>query len=249
MTLYAGSGRAVTNVFVGTRQATAFYLGSKKIWPAGLPAPIKAAPFVAHGPFTYTIPDGALHIDYVLLGGGGAGGVGGGGNNAGGGGQAGQWLSGTVTIGVDIPTTTKTITGVIGTGAPSATNNNLPLSHANDTIVRATGWAGLTAKGGISGYYYTHSANPYPGVAGGLPEGPGLPTRPGARETGGSVKPLVFKGTTYTGGAGGTTGLVGGKAKPGGNPGGGGAGSPGVFLGTGAPSGKGGDGAIWLIAY
>lgn len=156
------------------------------------------APAVDVGAYTFNFPYWCRVIEYILLGGG-AGGRGGwtnywsGGIGAGGG--AGVWVTGALVRGVDIPWSTRQITGIIGSGGWSGGTNSGAGGPGGATTAAAVGWAGASAAGG----------NPDAG-AGINGAGPGDKT---------------YNGILYPGGAGGGAGIPGGGGGVGAGGGGG----------------------------
>ncbi len=151
------------------------------------------------GPFTPTIPQGAINVQYLVVAGGG-----GGGRNGGGGG-AGGLLTGTVAAS---STTSYTVTvGGGGAGATSSTAQGSTGGSSAFGTYSATGGGG----GGSSG-----AAGVYPGATGGSGGGG---TRGGAGGTA-TATPVqghnggvgVTSGTSYLGGGGGGAGVVGNPA-------------------------------------
>jgi hypothetical protein len=102
------------------------------------------------GPFSYPIPDWCNNMDIVVLG------AGGGGQGCGllwgEGGHGGSWAMATITRDVQIPRTTTTLTGVVG--SPGAGHDGIlgdVGSPGAASTISGTGWAGLTAAGGAGG--------------------------------------------------------------------------------------------------
>jgi hypothetical protein len=171
------------------------------------------------GSYTYTVPS-CLFVDVILLGGGGGGGVG----DSGGGGDTGEhgfFNAVTLRVGVDV-TAGQVISGVVGNFGAGAT---APGTYVNghlggSTTATATGWAGLTATGGLGGQSWDYAHGGYNG---------GVNT-PGTE---------VFNSQSYVGGGTAGTNQVG--MAPGG---GGGQASPASTVGY-----RGAVGAAWFYAY
>jgi hypothetical protein len=159
--------------------------------PAGPGAPPQAltAKF-ADGAYAYQIPAFADTVDYVLLGAGG-------GSNAAGvgvittklGGGAGQWVTGTLHRGTDIPWATDTITGLVGLGGPAGANGN-------PTTATWSGGPIYSAAGG------TTSSAPDPGG-----QSPGTITYNGQTYAGGARQPGMLGAPGNPPGGGGAVGI------------------------------------------
>lgn len=106
--------------------------------------------FSLSGSYTYTIPDGATHVDVVLLGAGGGGG--GGGVFTGRGGNKGSWFSTTLVRGSTIPTSVTQISGVVGAGGVGGRRGDVNNGgNGEATTARAGNWTGTGAGGEGSG--------------------------------------------------------------------------------------------------
>ncbi|WP_443889903.1 glycine-rich domain-containing protein [Mycobacterium avium] len=117
------------------------------MWAAFTPTAPTA--FTTAGAYTYNIPDGCRFIDVILLGAGSGGNAGGAGFVAGNGGQPGTWQVVTVERGVDIPWSIKQITGLVGAGGTQGISGGAAPSSGGATTATASGWAGLSAAGGV----------------------------------------------------------------------------------------------------
>jgi hypothetical protein len=221
MTTYAGGGRPIANVFIGTVQAKRMMLGDKIIWmppaPAGTPmvggSPELTTEFKTPGTFSYAIPMWANKIDVVVIGGG-QGGINGSPVSTGKGGNAGAWAHDTLTL-ETIPATTLTLAVTVGKGGPSY------------NLIGGTGGLGTVST--VTGVGLHATTAPVP-IAGNLFDMIGK--SPGNH---------TYNGKTYTGG-----GTAPAKAT-GKSPGGGGGGGEGFFRAS--SGGKGGDGAVFIRAY
>jgi hypothetical protein len=187
--------------------------------------------FSTAGAFTYTIPTEFMatgnQIDIIALGGGG-GGQAGFALDDGVGAGAGSFEATTITIGVDIPLSTTTISGVVGAGGSPGEAEDANGSAGSASTVTATGsFAGLSAAGGAGGSSV---------------EG----TDGGGSVTGASPGTETFGGNQFVGGAAQESASGAGNA-----PGGGGAGGLGDvdFVGLADPGGHGATGAVWFVAH
>jgi hypothetical protein len=188
----------------------------------------------------WTIPDGVISVDYLIV----AGGGGGGSDNAGGGGGGGV-LSGTMSLDPDTPNSTFSI--VVGAGGAASGNNNANLqTNGGDSSA-----FGLTAFGGGQG------GNGQPGARAATSGGSGggghgenfsgsNPSTAGANGIAGQGNKGGNGNTSSTsgqgdGGGGGGAGAAGVDAASG-NPGAGGAGFQSNITGTTLFYGSGGGG-------
>lgn len=151
--------------------------------------------FNLSGSYTYTIPDGATHVDVVLLGGGGGGG--GGTALTGRGGNKGSFYAATLVRGSTIPANVTKITGTVGVGGAGGARGNV--------------------NNGVNGEATTASAGNW-SASGAGGQGSGNPSNiVGVHGLGAGV--LLFRGYQYTG-----SDDVKRASEPGDIPGGGGAG-------------------------
>lgn len=134
-------------VSVGDTPVTKISVGDQLVWAAFTPTAPTA--FTTAGAYTYNIPDGCRFIDVILLGAGSGGNAGGAGFVAGNGGQPGTWQVVTVERGVDIPWSIKQITGLVGAGGTQGISGGAAPSSGGATTATASGWAGLSAAGGV----------------------------------------------------------------------------------------------------
>ncbi|WP_196765109.1 glycine-rich domain-containing protein [Mycobacterium avium] len=134
-------------VSVGDTPVTKISVGDQLVWSAFTPTAPTA--FTTAGAYTYNIPDGCRFIDVILLGAGSGGNAGGAGFVAGNGGQPGTWQVVTVERGVDIPWSIKQITGLVGAGGTQGISGGAAPSSGGATTATASGWAGLSAAGGV----------------------------------------------------------------------------------------------------
>lgn len=102
--------------------------------------------FNLSGSYTYQIPDGATHVDVVLLGAGGGGG--GGALLPGDGGSPGQFITQTIVRGTTIPGDVTSITGAVGAGGAGGKRGEGGLD-GQATTAQCDGWqlAGLPGLG------------------------------------------------------------------------------------------------------
>lgn len=134
---------SILSASVGYSTTTTPWFGMGVDSGAGFHAPVTQS-YPTAGPDTYMIPTWAKYIDIILMGGGGCGQYGGAFYTNGQGGSGGVWNATTVTMGVDIPVTTTSITMNVGAGSTG--------SGGGATTVSATGWTGgLSAAGGTDG--------------------------------------------------------------------------------------------------
>jgi hypothetical protein len=228
MPTYAGGGRPIANVFIGTVQAKKMFMGSKVIW---MPAHAEeTTPYTTAGPHTFTIPDWCTHLDVVLIGGGSGGSGGAAANCPGLEGHPGSWATLTIERGNQITWDATTLAVTVGTGGAGGKGGQF----ANPTMMGKDGTAStcttvpLTAAGGVSAKValqagYTVQWDKWNNGAGNQ----------------------VFNGKTYVGGAAQRVGTAG---KPGTTPGGGAPGGAGAFL-SGKNGASGGVGGAWIRAY
>lgn len=177
---------------------------------------------ITAGPYSYNIPTWCDKIDVVLIGGGGGGFNGAGLGFNGGGGGAGSWTGVTLTRGANLPTSTTTLTGVVGAGANNANLNTG--SPGGTTTCIATGYPStISAVGGKTG------------------------ERQGSTTQGEGAADYSYGGWTYRGSE--PTALPSVVPSRSGNaPGGGGQGGLGGAL-SGNPGGDGAAGAAYFYAY
>ena len=220
----APSGGATCQLIQPRRWSRPYGLEGVTVFNTASPKDYTAR-FSYAGSWSYRIPDWAERLDIVCIGGGG-GGEGGGLAVTGSGGSSAPWAYRTIIRGVDVPLSTKYLSGVIGTGGRPGKGFEFPGSPA-DGFGGTNGEQGGQTTAVASGMTSVISA----GGAGGLAQ----PTVAGA-----GVSDLVLNGKTY---AGCNSQSLPGAA--GNSPGGGGAGGwPG--LGSG---GNGADGQVWIRAY
>ena len=181
-------------------------------------------PFGFLGTYSYKIPDWADALDIVVVGGGG-GGEGGGIAVTGSGGSAASWAYQTVVRGVDIPSDTYYIAGVVGAGGRGG--RGVEAFVAGDLFGGIDGEDGQESTAVASGMTTIESAG---GTGGKLR----------ATVAGEGLADLDFNGVTYPGCG---DELIPGN--PGNHPGGGGAGGW-PLVGR---AGDGSDGQIWIRAY
>ncbi|WP_094359901.1 glycine-rich domain-containing protein [Mycobacterium marinum] len=116
-------------------------LATEATYPQGVETVIAPA-----GAYSYQMPSWATHVDVILLAGGGGGG-GGAAINLGG--LGGHWQTATLERGVDIPWSTTTITGVIGSGGSAGSGGGVG-GNGGVTTATATGMTPLSATGGVA---------------------------------------------------------------------------------------------------
>ena len=177
------------------------------------------------GSWSYRIPDWAERLDIVCVGGGG-GGEGGGIAITGSGGSSASMVYRTVIRGVDIPYSTKYVSGVIGAGGRPGKGVQ-QLGDPVDGFGGTNGEVGSQTTAVATGMTSVVSAGGAPGIA--------QPTVAGA-----GINDLVFNGKTYNGCYSQST-----PGAPGNSPGGGGAGGWPLY----GAGGAGGDGQVWIRAY
>lgn len=215
VTLSVGDRLAsVQSVSVGDTPVTKISVGDQVVWPF---TPELAA-FTTAGAYTYNIPAGCSKIGVILLGAGSGGNAGGAGFVSGNGGQPGKWQVVTLERGVDIPWIVKQITGVVGAGGTQGIYGGAAPTSGGATTATASGWAGLSAAGGV----FVNSG----GASGKAP----------------SPASQTLNGQTYNAGA-----VQNASSAAGNSPGGGGAGGAGSFV-SGNSGGPGARGEAWFYA-
>jgi hypothetical protein len=231
MTTYAGGGRPIANVFIGTTQAKRMFMGSKLIW---MPAHAEeTTPFTTVGAHSFTIPEWCTHLDVVLIGGGGGGCGGAAANVAGMEGFAGSWNALTIERGNQITWDATTIAVEVGAGGTGGKGGNAAALDrrmlGQDGKPSTCTTVSLTAAGGLAAHSvqmppYTVNINAWNNGAGNK----------------------VFNRKTYIG----AVAFQGMSAmnKAGKTPGGGAPGGAGGLFG-GQAAGAGGVGGAWIRAY
>ena len=177
------------------------------------------------GSWSYRIPDWAERLDVVCVGGGG-GGEGGGALITGSGGSAAPWAYRTIIRGVDIPLSTKYLSGLVGTGGR-------PGKGVQSLINPVDGFGGTNGESGSESTAVGTGMTSVISVGG--VGGAAQPTVAGA-----GLADLVLNGKTYPG-----CGPENIPGNPGNHPGGGGAGGWPIY----GSGGAGGDGQVWIRAY
>lgn len=142
----------------------------------------EVAEFSTVGSYTYDIPTWASHLDVVIVPAGGSGRSMGFGGVWGSGGFAGSWKTARLERGVDIPSGTTQITGTVADGG-AMSENGASGSSGGTTTATGTGWAGLSAPGGLGG---TLSNADTPGKSPGSITFNDLPYIGGAQQSGAS---------------------------------------------------------------
>ena len=215
------------NVFVGTVEAGAVYLGSTLVWPAVTGTPGVMGEQLIINPannntteiWQVSVPAAATTVDVVMIGGGG-GAQDGGTLGSGKGGGCGNWVTATYTIATDYPT--RVMSGKVGRGGVGA-----------GSILNAFAVDGFPT-------FLLKSDNSTVAIQSG-----GGKKESASGRTGATPPDITYNGRTYKGGAGGSSSNkngVDGQA-----PGGGGQGGDVEITGT--YGGKGGSGGVYLYFY
>lgn len=221
---YKGAnGGATCQLIMPRRWSRPYGLEAVTVLNTGSPKDVTTR-FSYAGTYSYKIPDWADALDIVVVGGGG-GGEGGGIAVTGSGGSASSWAYQTVVRGVDIPSDTYYIAGIVGAGGRGG--RGVEAFVAGDLFGGIDGEDGQESTAVASGMTTIESAG---GTGGKLR----------ATVAGEGLADLDFNGITYPG-----CGDEQIPGNPGNHPGGGGAGGW-PLVGR---AGDGSDGQIWIRAY